>query len=233
MVPRLPLIEDLTTGPVPPGSNLLVEFDPASQWYNASVTIMAGWLRTGGRARYTVASQPPDDFRSQLNRLVPNVAELESKDIVEIWDEYTVTLGQKSKEKYAVDSLKVQDMSISFSQMMKEPVAPDILLITDDQAVEARFNEEKNWVEFALARDFPNVKLRKLIGIGGVIKGVLSDWALKRLEGAADGIVDFKVDEAGNVTRDLIRVRSMRAVGFDREWHELKTGENLEVSLQR
>ena len=232
-MPRLPLIEDLTTGPVPPGSNLLVEFDPASQWYNASVTIMAGWLRTGGRARYTVASQPPDDFRSQLNRLVPNVAELESKDIVEIWDEYTVTLGQKSKEKYALDSLKVPDMSISFSQMMKQPVAPDILLMADDQAVEARFNEEKNWVEFTLTRDLPNVKLRKLIGIGGVIKGVLSDWALKRLEGAVDGIIDFKVDEAGNVTRDLIRVRSMRAVGFDREWHELKTGENLEVSLHR
>jgi KaiC/GvpD/RAD55 family RecA-like ATPase len=71
-----------------------------------------------------------------------------------------------------------------------------------------------------------------LSGISGLLRGVLSDWAQKRLEGAADGIIDFKVEEAGNVTRDLIRIRSMRGVGFDREWHEFKISENLEVSLQ-
>ena len=232
-MPRIPLIEDLTKGPIPAGSNILVEFDPASQWYNASVTIIAGWLKTGGRARYTLSTQPPDDFRSQLNRYVQNVSELESKDILQIWDLYSVTLGQKSKEKYTIDSLKVVDMSIQYAtQMMRQPIAPDILLIGDDETVAARFNDEKNWVEFTLTRDFPNVKLRKLSGISGLLRGVLSDWAQKRLEGAADGIIDFKVEEAGNVTRDLIRIRSMRGVGFDREWHELKISENLEVSLQ-
>jgi KaiC/GvpD/RAD55 family RecA-like ATPase len=232
-VPRIPLIEDLTKGPIPAGSNILVEFDPASQWYNASVTIIAGWLKTGGRARYTLSTQPPDDFRSQLNRYVQNVSELESKDILQIWDLYSVTLGQKSKEKYTIDSLKVADMSIQYAtQMMRQPIALDILLIGDDETVAARFNDEKNWVEFTLTRDFPNVKLRKLSGISGLLRGVLGDWAQKRLEGAADGIIDFKVEEAGNVTRDLIRIRSMRGVGFDREWHELKISENLEVSLQ-
>ena len=233
-MPRIPLIEDLTKGPIPAGSNILVEFDPASQWYNASVTIIAGWLKTGGRARYTLSTQPPDDFRSQLDRYVQNVSELESKDILQIWDLYSVTLGQKSKEKYTIDSLKVADMSIQYAtQMMRQPIAPDILLIGDDETVAARFNDEKNWVEFTLTRDFPNVKLRKLSGISGLLRGVLSDWAQKRLEGAADGIIDFKVEESGNVTRDLIRIRSMRGVGFDREWHELKISENLEVSLQR
>ncbi|MGA8857709.1 MAG: hypothetical protein WB643_11150 [Candidatus Bathyarchaeia archaeon] len=233
-MPRIPLIEDLTKGPIPAGSNILVEFDPASQWYNASVTIIAGWLKTGGRARYTLSTQPPDDFRSQLNRYVQNVSELESKDILQIWDLYSVTLGQKSKEKYTIDSLKVADMSIQYAtQMMRQPIAPDILLIGDDETVAARFNDEKNWVEFTLTRDFPNVKLRKLSGISGLLRGVLSDWAQKRLEGAADGIIDFKVEEVGNVTRDLIRIRSMRGVAFDREWHELKISENLEVSLQR
>jgi len=233
-VPRIPLIEDLTKGPIPAGSNILVEFDPASQWYNASVTIIAGWLKTGGRARYTLSTQPPDDFRSQLNRYVQNVSELESKDILQIWDLYSVTLGQKSKEKYTIDSLKVADMSIQYAtQMMRQPIAPDILLIGDDETVAARFNDEKNWVEFTLTRDFPNVKLRKLSGISGLLRGVLSDWAQKRLEGAADGIIDFRIEEVGNVTRDLIRIRSMRGVGFDREWHELKISENLEVSLQR
>jgi len=45
------------------------------------------------------------------------------------------------------------------------------------------------------------------------------------LEATVDGIIDF--------TRDLIRIRSMRNVGYDREWHELKIGENFEVTLAK
>lgn len=232
-MPRIALIEDLTTGPVPPGSNILVEFDPASQWYNASITIAAGWLRTGGKLSYNVETQPPDQIRSQLRRFVPELEDLEANDTLRIWDAYSVTLGQKSKEKYAVDSIKVADLSIVFSGLMRQPAAPDTLQIVDDTTVDARFNDERNWVEFTLARDFPNVKLRRIISVTGVLSGVLSDWAQKRLEGAADGIIDFKVEEEGNVTRDLIRVRTMRGVGFNREWHPLKLLENFEVTLEK
>jgi len=65
-VPRLELIEDLTSGAVIPGTNILVEFDPASQWYNASITMAAGWLKTGGSVSYIAHSQSPNDVRFQL-----------------------------------------------------------------------------------------------------------------------------------------------------------------------
>lgn len=68
-LPRLRLIEDLTTGPVPEGSTLLVEYDPASQWYNASITISAGWLKAGGKVDYDALAQPPDDVRAKLRGL--------------------------------------------------------------------------------------------------------------------------------------------------------------------
>ena len=42
---RIPLIDDLAKEPVPPGSQLLVEYDPASSWYNAALAIAVGWLR--------------------------------------------------------------------------------------------------------------------------------------------------------------------------------------------
>jgi KaiC/GvpD/RAD55 family RecA-like ATPase len=53
------------------------------------------------------------------------------------------------------------------------------------------------------------------------------------MEAAVDGIIDFKLEEEGKRTRDLMRIRSMRNVHFDREWHELKIGDNFEVTLDQ
>jgi hypothetical protein len=74
---RISLIEDLTFEPVPAGSTFLIEFDSASQWYNASFTITAGWLKQGGKVDYWIAAQPPEKMRSQLRKLgISNVEEL-------------------------------------------------------------------------------------------------------------------------------------------------------------
>jgi len=100
------LIEDLTGAPILPGTNILVEFDPASQWYNASLTIAAGWLKTGGSVSYIAQSQSPEDLRSQLRQLGIAVDELEQKDRLWITDFYTLSLGRKSKEQYVPESLR-------------------------------------------------------------------------------------------------------------------------------
>ncbi len=89
-----------------------MEFDPASNWYAAALTIAAAWIRTGGRVFYPVTARPVDLIRTQLARLGINVQELEKSDVLQIWDGYSATLGQKSREKHAFDSLKVADLSI-------------------------------------------------------------------------------------------------------------------------
>lgn len=231
----MPLVEDLTAGPIPAGSALLVEFDPASQWLNASLTIAAGWLRTGGRVLYDVLSQPPNDVRSQLKRLGLDAEALEKEEKLWIRDAYTATLGQKSNEKYAADSSRVADLSIWFSkEYMQGPLVSDTLAIADNCSVLNRFNEEKSWVQFELARVIPATKSRKASLINGIIRGIHSEWALRQLEGGVDGIVDFKLEEASEgETIDLMRIRTMRGVGFYRGWHRLKIGENLEVTLEK
>jgi KaiC/GvpD/RAD55 family RecA-like ATPase len=65
------------------------------------------------------------------------------------------------------------------------------------------------------------------------VKGVYSDYIYKSMEAAVDGIIDFKLEEEGKSTSDLMRIRSMRNVHFDREWHELKIGDNFEVTLEQ
>jgi len=242
-MPRLALIENLTSGPIPPGSTLMVEFDPASQWYNASVTLAAGWLRTGGRVIYSALAQPPDDIRSQFRRLGlrPEVLEKEEKLTIEDW--YTTTLGQKSKEKHSIQSLKVSDLSLSLAQTElrgtsywgSSNVGPDLLFISDDDGTVARFNDEKTWVELRLTRVNPGIRSLNAINFFSIMRGVQSEWAYKRLEGASDGIIDFRLEEpgekVGGEAKSMMRIRFMKSLAFDRRWHQLKTDGNLEVSL--
>jgi len=233
-LPRIPLIEDLTTGPIPTGSNLLIEYNPVSQWYNASLTIAAGWVKTGGRVNYHALLQPPINVRARLKQLGLNVDVLEGENRLRIIDWYTATLGRKSSEKLAHQSLKVADVSIDFSKHLSEnQPQPDLLNIDDDSSTLARFNEEKNWTEFVLTRDMPSSPVRKSTMINSLTKGVHSEWVYKRFEAAFDGVIEFELEESGKATKDMIRIRSMRNVGFNREWHLLRIGDDLEVTLEK
>ena len=231
---QIPLIDDLTTSRVPHGSNLLVEFDPSSQWINASLTLAAGWIKSGGGVSYSVSTQPPTNIRLKLKRLGIDSENLEKEGVLRIWDWYTATLGQKSKEKLAISSLKVSDLSIWYAQQqLQGPPLSDKLLIIDDGSVGVRFNDERNWVEFCITRIYPMAKLRDCTLIGSLVRGIHSDWVYRRFEVAADGVIDFKLDESVDPAQNLVRIRSMKDIGFDGRWHRLKIGENFEVTLEK
>ena len=59
-----------------------------------------------------------------------------------------------------------------------------------------------------------------------------SEWAYKQLEAAYDGVIDLRLVDEGESTKDLIRIRSMCDVSHDRDWHELRIGSNFEVTVQ-
>ena len=233
-VPRIPLIEGLTIGPVPAGSVLLAEFDAASQWYNALTTIAAGWLKTGGKIQYYAFAQSPESVRIHLLRLGVDSEELENNGALEIWDWYTTTLGQVSKEKHKTDSLKVADLSIHVSQVrMRGPPAPDTLVIGEDISVLDRFNDEKNWIEYELARSIPAFRIRNITSLRGVIRDVHSSSVYKKLESVSDGIIDFRIKTESEEIVNMIRIRTMRNVGFNSRWHRLRIShENFEVTLE-
>lgn len=230
---KIPIIEDLTASPLPIGSTVLVEFDPASRWYAASLSIAAGYIRSGGRIGYIVTTRQPDNIRSQFKTLGLDKEQLENDRRLLIYDWYKATLGQKSTERYQFDSMKAADLSIWFSKYMKTEVEAEWLDIVDNYSTMARFNDEKAWVEFTLTRIVPTASTMKETMLLGVVKGVHSEWAYRTLEGAVDGIVDFEIEETEEEAGDLVRIRAMRDVGFDRRWHRLKIGENLEVTIDK
>ena len=237
-MPRIPLIEDLTTSTIPLGSNIIVEYEPTSQWYAASITIAAGWLKQNGKVSYNTLAQTPARVRDALSRLGVDCAKLETgpedHEPLRIWDYYTASLGVKSNEKLQQPTLKVAEISIHFikEQFTRTPDS-DRLLLVDDWSSYSRFNDEKSWVEFLLTRDFALASAIQSYNIGGLMKGMHSGWVYNRLEAAADGVLDIKVEEEGRAIRDMIRIRSMRNVHFDREWHELTVRENFEVTLEK
>jgi len=229
---RIPLIEDLMMDPLPAGSALMVEFDPTSLWYAASMTIAAGWLKTGGIVTYSVNGQTPDSVRAQFRSLGLDVEMLEKDERLVIFDGYTITLGRRSKEKYAAQSLKAGDLSITYSrEVMQAGPVPELLTIVDTVSSLARFNDDRAWVEFLLTRGIPSASLTKSTTIAGIIQGLHPDSVYKQLEAAVDGVVDFKLNEATNPPTNLMRIKSVRNIGFDGRWHQLKKGENSEVIL--
>lgn len=230
-VPRIPILDELATEPIPSGSTMLVEFDAASQWYNASVGIMVGWVEQGGSVEYVTAAQQPDGIRKRLNRFGLDVSKLENEDRVWIGDLYTPTLRQKLNDPEA-GSLKAADLSILIAKNLSKPPVLDLLLFFDNMSTLARFNDDRAWVELCLTRVIPLASSRNVTIINGITRGVHEDWIYKTLESAHDCIIDFKLDETGEQTRNMIRARSMRNVGFDSRWHDLRIGPNFEVSIQ-
>ncbi len=108
-----------------------------------------------------------------------------------------------------------------------------MLRIRDDLSCLGRFNDEKIWVEFMLTRLVPLSPEWKSHGISAIMRGVHSEWVYKQLEAAADGVIDFKLEESGEEPTTLVRIRSMRDVGFDGRWYSLRVSENSEVTLEK
>jgi len=224
--------------PLPVGSNLLVEYDASSQWYNAALTIAAGWLRSGGQVSYSAAGQSPSSVRSKLQRLGLNVEQLEKLDYagLRIWDWYSAAHGKKSTERLRIDSLKVADLSIMTSRDMKREdsgLEPERLTVKEDLSCLSRFNDEKLFLEYMLTRDFQENIQCEVIALTGIMSGIHSDWFYRRLEAEVDGVIDFKIEERGGEVVNLMRIRVMRNVAFDSRWHPLRVGENFEVTFEK
>ena len=235
MVARIPLIEELTVEPIPPRSQLLVEYDAGSQWYNATLTITAAWLKQGGTLSYNLTLHSPDSLRSRLQKSGLNPAKLEADDKLRIQDYHTATLGRASGERLHTHTIKVNDMTLEWAKIIRayEQAGPEthLLRIWDNLSTLGRFNDDKAWVEVVLSRDLLLGEKLGATTIRGIVKGVHEEWVYRRLEDSHDGIIDIKLEDVGKETVDMIRIRGMREVNFDRNWHRLKIDRALVVTL--
>ncbi len=112
-------------------------------------------------------------------------------------------------------------------------VESNVLRISDEELVILRFNDEKSFIDLWRTRELPSASATKSTQIIGAVKGAYSDYVYKSMEASVDGVIDFKLDETTDPAQNLLRIRSLKNVGFDGRWKRLKINEKFDVTLDQ
>ena len=250
----IPLLDKLIPDGIEAGTVFNVEFDPDSQWLAIATTIAATYLQSGGRVAYVSVTRPPEAVRRNLTKLGVDVTAAIKEQHLTVDDWYTATLtGERivtEQEKTVflepieggmrLRSLKVADISVEWLQLSKygprpydvaETWPPGALTIVDAHSELMRFNEENAYLEMVISRSLPNERKAKRIRIGAAVRGVHSESFYNRLESASDGIIDIRVMERDDETKNLLRVRSLKGQPHDSRWHEIEIRPNGEAVI--
>jgi KaiC/GvpD/RAD55 family RecA-like ATPase len=237
----LPIFERILPDGVEFGTNLLVEFEPDSAWYEASLTIVAQALRNGHKALYHTFQHPPADVEHDLKKLGLDLAKLQGDGFFEILDSLAVQTGglnPVSQEEPIAKSLKIPDLSISAAQIIRKGRDEGVpeeekwwVHVDDNTAIITRYNPENNVLDFWRTRHFPFSRLTKEITIYSMLKGTVSETFLSQVETISDGIIDFKREDKEGEVVQLFRVRRMRGRKFNSRWQQLNVSETGEVTI--
>lgn len=229
----------------------MVEFDPVSHWFAVATSIVANWVKSGRRATWAAMARPREEIRSDLARLGLNVLDSEKSAMLLVDDWHSATLGLETSQGITVErveeeggpynrirSLKVSDWSVHFLKIAKEGSKdvgddwpPGNLGIADSLSPALRFNEEKPYLEWLENRVNPFQRRMRGVTFEGVVSGVHSDLFYKRMENAADGVIDVKVIEREEQAKSYLRIRGLKGQTCDTRWHEIQIKPNGEAVL--
>jgi hypothetical protein len=155
----LPFLKGVLPGGLTYGANYLVEFEPQSLWYEASLTVVADALRHGIKTDFHSFTHVPSDIREALRRQVPDLDRLEDDDVFRIWDNYTVQTGLETpamvgrsnpKDKPDLHSLKIADWDRGSVEGIKgeiDEVDRQRLHVDDNTSILLQYNGEKEFLE--------------------------------------------------------------------------------------
>ncbi len=234
------ILKQLIPGDIHYGTNLLVEFDPDSIWFETSLWIAADALRNGLKTAYHTWTRPPSAIREILSGLSGlDIPKLEEEDRLRIPDSYSAQTGlgladpSLSKNREKPQPLKISDLSIDAVQQIKSHAEADKrwLHIDDNNSVLVQYNEEKAVIDHYRTRLIPLCKARGLAAVHSLAAGIHSSSFYKQFELFCDGIIDFKSEEKGDRIEQFVRVRMMRGRTYDSRWRRLRLLDNGEVTL--
>ena len=237
----LPLFERLLPDGIDFGTNLLVEFDADSAWYEASLTIVAQTLRGGGRAEYHTFQHLPADIHHDLEKFGLDLMNLQSESKFRVVDSFAVQTGGLNpvdQNDPAARSLKVPELSIAAAEAIRRERAEGIpdadrgwVHVDDNTGIMTRYNSENNLLDFWRTRHIPVTRLQQNLMVFSILNGTVSENFRAQFETVNDGIIDFKREDREGKIAQLIRVRRIRGKKFESRWQQLNVAETGEVTL--
>lgn len=252
---RVPLLDKLVPSGFRPGTMFLVEYDPDSQWFAVATTIAARFFEANHYVGYLAMARSVEDVRRELFALGLDLASAEKSGRLMIEDWYSASLAGGRLEPSRSDtnlfepipgglrllSLKIADLSVKWLKTTKSGPHPiyDIvdfwpagsLIIAESCSGMLRFNEEKAFVEWVESRVNPEERKRKSITLQAFARGIHSERLYKRMENASDAVIDIRVTERGEESKNMLRLRTLRGQPHDTRWHEIAVNSTGEATL--
>ena len=238
---EVPLLSEMMPEGFVYGRNYLVEFDPHSLWYEASLTIASHSLKRGVRTDYHTFTHIPSEIRDALTRLGLNVKKLEDNGTLRIVDSFTfTTLLQREKPAKSTliqtmeKSLSLKDWERDDAELLKE-AAPEgekrRLHIDDDTSTIVSYNDEKSFIDHWRTNAIPSARIFEWSMLHSTVTGAHSENFYRQFESLCDGIIDFKSREGNETIEQYARIRTMRGKAQDSRWRRLQLMDNGEVTF--
>ena len=237
----LPFFERLLPDGVEFGTNLLVEFDADSAWYEASLTIVAQALRGGRKAEYHTFQHLPADIEVDMRKFGLDPTKLEAEGKFRLVDSFAVQTGGLNpvdQNDPAAKSLKVPELSIAAAEAIRKERRdgiPDVdkgwVHVDDNTGIMTRYNPENNLLDYWRTRHIPLTRLAQNLMVFSILNGTVSENFRAQFETINDGIIDFKRQDREGEVAQLVRVRRIRGKKFDPRWQQLNVSEIGEVTL--
>lgn len=228
---RIPILADLIPAEVPYRTAFIIEYDPDSSYYQILESTVHDLLSTGQVVSFFDYTRFPDQVRQDLRALGSDIDAFEAQGRFHLYDGYSATLGTKSKEKFAFESLKVADLSLSLLKMTKDenPIKHDVGF-SDNGSIGLRYNDEKVFLDFYATRVIPRIKLHDRISFSAFVSGVHSASFYKSMEDICDGVIDVKFDDSEGTPQTKLRMRAFKLGQFNGSWRRVKF-EGLHATL--
>jgi len=238
---EVPLLSEMAPGGFAYGRNYLVEFDPHSLWYEASLTIASQLLKRGIKTDYHTFTHIPGEVREALARLGLNVRKMEDDSTLRIVDSFTVTtlLKPESIEKSTLvrtmeKSLSLKDWERGDAELLKE-AAPESekkrFHIDDNTSTLVSYNDEKSFVDHWRTNGIPTARIFEWSILHSAVTGALSESFYRQFESLCDGVIDFRSQEENETIGQYTRIRMMRGKSQDSRWRRLRLLNNGEVAF--
>ncbi|HEY1198735.1 MAG TPA: adenylate/guanylate cyclase domain-containing protein [Thermoplasmata archaeon] len=236
----VPLLEAMVPQGLRVGGNYLVEFEPGSPWYEASITIAARAVQSGLKTEYHSFHQKIVDVKEALEELGLSVDVETKRGRLRLIDSYTPEAGKvRTGPRGKVGFLSDRAPHVGrWQKAIRKQIADGIeepdkkwLHIDDNTSLLLQFTDEESMLNGWRTVFIPWGRARELITINGFVKRVASEAFYRKNESLYDGVFDMVTTEKEGRLEHHIRARMVRGESIDSGWKPVRLRPRGEVVI--